>query len=92
MQDDLRIKLLDEIESDDVLDRLVVLLRNFNADDCEMLSAKLRLSGREKKNLLFRHSKQGHLRKTWTRQCEFMLYDGVLEPTAFENRAIVCSI
>ena len=61
MQDDLRIKLLDEIGSDDVLDRLVVLLRNFNADDCEMLSVKLRLSGREKKNLLFRHSKQGHL-------------------------------
>jgi len=61
MQDDLRIKLLNKIEGNDVVDRLVVLLRDFNTEDCEILSTKLRLSGQEKKNLMFRHSKLGHL-------------------------------
>ena len=60
-QDDLRIKLLNELEGSDVIDRLVVLLRDFSSKECEQLVAKLRLSGQEKKRLLFRHAKLGHL-------------------------------
>jgi len=60
-QDDVRIKILNEIKGSDVLDRLVVLLRDFSPKECEQLAAKLRLSGQEKKHLLFRHAKLGHL-------------------------------
>ena len=61
MQDDLRIKLLNHLKGDDVIERLTVLLRDFTAEDCEQVATKLRLSGQEKKNLMFRHSKSGHL-------------------------------
>jgi tRNA nucleotidyltransferase/poly(A) polymerase len=61
MQDDLRIKLLNHIKGDDVIDRLTVLFRDFTAEDCGQVATKLRLSGQEKKNLMFRHSKLGHL-------------------------------
>ena len=60
-QDDVRIKLLNELEGSDVIDRLVVLLRDFSSKECEQLTARLRLSGQEKKRLLFRHAKSGHL-------------------------------
>jgi tRNA nucleotidyltransferase/poly(A) polymerase len=60
-QDDARIKLLNELEGSDVIDRLVVLLRDFSSKECEQLAARLRLSGQEKKQLLFRHAKLGHL-------------------------------
>ena len=60
-QDDGRIKLLNELEGSDVIDRLVVLLRDFSSKECEQLAARLRLSGQEKKRLLFRHAKLGHL-------------------------------
>ena len=60
-QEDVRIKLLNELEGSDVIDRLVVLLRDFSSKECEQLAARLRLSGQEKKRLLFRHAKLGHL-------------------------------
>jgi hypothetical protein len=40
---------------------LVVLLNDFNAKECESVSLALRLSGSDKKKLLFRHSKLGKL-------------------------------
>ena len=61
MQGDLRIKLLNGIKGDDVIDRLVVLLRDFSYEECEQLAETLRLSGQEKKRLLFRHAKLGHI-------------------------------
>lgn len=61
MQEDLRIKLLNGIKGDDVIDRLVVLLRDFSYEECEQLAETLRLSGQEKKRLLFRHAKLGHI-------------------------------
>lgn len=61
MQEDLRIKLLNGIKGDDVIDRLVVLLRDFSFEECEQLAETLRLSGQEKKRLLFRHAKLGHI-------------------------------
>ncbi|CAI8300417.1 MAG: CCA-adding enzyme [Candidatus Poseidoniaceae archaeon] len=60
-QDDIRIKLLNEITGSDVIDRLVVLLRGFFFNQCEQIAASLRLSGQEKKQLLFRHEKLGYL-------------------------------
>ena len=60
-QDDIRIKLLNGVEGDDVIDRLTVLLRDFSSEDCEQVAATLRLSRQEKKSLLFRQSKLGHL-------------------------------
>lgn len=61
MQDDLRIQLLNQIAGDDVLDRLVVLLRDYDSNDCEQVAKRLRLSSAERKRLLFRHAKSGHL-------------------------------
>ena len=61
IQDDPRIRLLNQIEGDDVIDRLVVLLREYDSLYCEKISKRLRLSGSEKKNLIFRHSKLGHI-------------------------------
>ena len=61
MQEDLRIKLLNRIEGHDVIDRLVVLLRDFSTKECEQIAATLRLSGQERKRLLFRHAKLGHI-------------------------------
>ncbi len=60
-QDDIRIKLLNEITGSDVIDRLVVLLRGFFFNQCEQIAASLRLSGQEKKQLLFCHEKLGYL-------------------------------
>ena len=60
-QDDMRINLLNELGGSDVIDRLVVLLRDFSSKECERLATSLRLSGHEKKRLLFRHAKLGHL-------------------------------
>ena len=60
-QDDLRIRLLNDIDGTDVIDRLVVMLRDFSTMECEQLARTLRLSGQEKKRLLFRHAKLGHL-------------------------------
>mgnify|MGYP001264351516 FL=1 len=61
MQEDVRIQLLNHLEGNDVIDRLVVMMRSFGSNDCEQLSKRLRLSGLEKKNLMFRHSKLGHI-------------------------------
>ena len=61
IQDDPRIRLLNQIEGDDVIDRLVVLLREYDSLYCEKISKRLRLSNSEKKNLIFRHSKLGHI-------------------------------
>ena len=61
MQEDVRIQLLNHLEGSDVIDRLVVMMRSFGSNDCEQLSKRLRLSGLEKKNLMFRHSKLGHI-------------------------------
>ena len=61
LQSDPRIQLLNELEGDDVIDRLVVLFNDFETKDCESVSSALRLSGNEKKKLLFRHSKLGNL-------------------------------
>ncbi|CAI8388853.1 MAG: CCA-adding enzyme [Euryarchaeota archaeon UBA443] len=61
MQDDVQIELLNHIEGDDVIDRLVVMMRDFSTKDCEHLSVKLRLSGTEKKNLIRRHSIMGQI-------------------------------
>ena len=36
-------------------------MRNFDSKDCERLATTLRLSGKEKKEFLFRHSKLGHI-------------------------------
>ena len=60
-QDDVRIKLLNEIKGNDVIDRLVVLLRGLSFNQCEQVAASLRMSGQEKKQLLFRHEKLGYL-------------------------------
>ena len=60
-QDDLRIRLLNDVDGTDVIDRLVVMLRDFSTMECEQLARTLRLSGQEKKRLLFRHAKLGHL-------------------------------
>ena len=61
LQSDPRIQLLNHLDGDDVIDRLVVLLNDFNAKECESVSLALRLSGYDKKKLLFRHSKLGKL-------------------------------
>ncbi len=61
IKDDVQIQLLNHIEGDDVIDRLVVMMRDLSTEDCEHLSAKLRLSGAEKKNLMLRHSIMGHI-------------------------------
>ena len=61
MQEDVRIQLLNHLEGSDVIDRLVVMMRSFGSNDCEQLSKRLRLSNLEKKNLMFRHSKLGHI-------------------------------
>ena len=61
MQEDVRIQLLNHLEGSDVIDRLVVMMRSFGSNDCEQLSKRLRLSSLEKKNLMFRHSKLGHI-------------------------------
>ena len=61
LQSDPRIQLLNDLEGDDVIDRLVVLFNDFETKDCESVSSLLRLSGNEKKKLLFRHSKLGYI-------------------------------
>ena len=61
MQDDERIQLLNRIDGEDSIDRLVVLMNDFSTEDCQQLCTRLRLSGAEKKKLLFRHSKLTHL-------------------------------
>ena len=61
LQHDPAIQLLNQIDGDDVIDRLVVLMRNFNSTECEGFATTLRLSGKEKKEFLFRHSKLGHI-------------------------------
>ena len=61
LQDDVRIQLLNHIDGDDAIDRLVVLMREFEISDCRDVSAKLKLSSAEKKEFLFKHSLMGHL-------------------------------
>lgn len=61
MQDDVHIQALNHIEGEDVIDRLVILMKDFDLNDCERLSKSLKLSSAEKKNLLSRHSIMGHL-------------------------------
>ena len=55
------IQLLNHIDGDDAIDRLVVLMREFEISDCRDVSAKLKLSSAEKKEFLFKHSLMGHL-------------------------------
>ena len=61
MLDDYRISKLDSVEGDDVLDRLVVLLRDVPIQMCETITRTMKLSNQEKKTLLFRHSCLGHI-------------------------------
>ena len=61
VQNDVPIQILNHLDGNDVIDRLVVLMRNFDSKDCERLATKLRLSGKEKKEFFFRHSKLGHI-------------------------------
>ena len=61
MLDDYRISKLDSVEGDDVLDRLVVLLRDVPIQMCETITRIMKLSNQEKKTLLFRHSCLGHI-------------------------------
>ncbi len=61
LQHDPAIQLLNQLDGDDVIDRLVVLMRNFNSTECEGFATTLRLSAKEKKEFLFRHSKLGHI-------------------------------
>ena len=61
LQHDPAIQLLNQIDGDDVIDRLVVLMRNFNSTECEGFATTLRLSGKERKEFLFRHSKLDHI-------------------------------
>ena len=61
MLDDYRISKLDSIEGDDVIDRLVVLLRDVSSQMCERIARTMKLSNQEKKTLLFRHSCLGHI-------------------------------
>ena len=61
MLDDYRISLLDSLEGDDVLDRLVILFRDAPITACEQASKSLKLSNQEKKTLIFRHRCLGHI-------------------------------
>ena len=61
IQDDQRIQVLSRISGSNPIDRLAIMLRNFDQNQCEEVAKKLRLSRSERKELMFRHSKFGHL-------------------------------
>ena len=63
MLDDYRISLLDFLEGNDPLDRLVVLFHDAPKQALEDTFRILRLSNQEKKTLSFRHSCLGHVPK-----------------------------
>ena len=61
MLDDYRISILDSVEDNDPLDRLVVLFHDTPSQAIEDAIRTLRLSNQEKKTLTFRHSCLGHV-------------------------------
>ena len=61
MLDDYRISLLDSLEGNDVIDRLVILFRDAPSTACEDAARTLKLSNQEKKTLSFRHLCLGHI-------------------------------
>ena len=61
MLDDYRISLLDSLEGNDVIDRLVILFRDAPSTACEDAARTLKLSNQEKKTLFFRHLCLGHI-------------------------------
>ena len=61
MLDDYRISLLDSLEGNDVIDRLVILFRDAPSTACEDAARTLKLSNQEKKTLCFRHLCLGHI-------------------------------
>ena len=61
MLDDYRISLLDSLEGNDAIDRLVILFRDAPSTACEDAARTLKLSNQEKKTLSFRHLCLGHI-------------------------------